>query len=184
MTATAKQVLKVHEARRELTSLGPLLSTHLGRGGWGPLTNVDALASSIDAVQRLERALGDRLNHDRLGALLAADAFRSPELAVLAANLRTMLQKWRADVASSCGGDPWTTPADELADWAVVTAAALPAITAGLRAMSDMDRCPPTVQTLVDDLLLRENIGELGHRLEAWDDDHRPSASDDPGNAP
>jgi hypothetical protein len=184
MTATARQVLKVHEARRALTSLAPLLSTHLGRGAWGHLTDVDALVASLDAVQRLERGLGDRLNHDRLSALLAADAFRSPELAVLAANLRTMLQKWRADVASSCGGDPWTTPADELADWAVVTAAALPAITAGLRAMSDMDRSPPTVQTLVDDLLLRENIGELGHRLEAWDDDHRPSASDDLRTAP
>jgi hypothetical protein len=181
MTATAKQVLRVHDARRELTSLAPLLSTHLGRGGWGPLTNVDALVSALDAVQRFERTLGERLNQDRLAALLAADAFRSPEIAALAANLRTMLQKWRATVASSCGGDPWTTPANELADWAVVTAAALPAITAGLRAMADLDRSPTTVQTLVDDLLLRENIGELSRRLEAHDDEHRSSACADPG---
>lgn len=181
--AVTHQVLEVSDARRRLTSLAPLLSTHLGRSGWGPLTDADAVVASLSAVRRFQRVLGDRLDRDRLAGLLAAGAFRSAELVVPATNLRTALRRWRVDVASLCAGDPWAIPADELAGWAVRTAAVLSAITTGASSMAEIDRAPATVSVLVDDLLLREDVAELGEWLNAQENERRSARRTEFGSA-
>lgn len=183
LRAVAHQVLEVSEARRRLTFLAPLLSTHLGRSGWGPLTDADSVAASLAAVRRFQRVLGDRLDRGRLAGLLAAGAFQSAELVVPATNLRTALRRWQIDVASLCAGDPWAIPANELANWAVRTGAVLSAITTGAGTMADIDRAPATVRVLVDDLLLRENVAELGEWLDARENERRASRRAEPGSA-
>lgn len=168
LTSTAREVLAVRESRRVLSSLTPILTRHLGRTGFGPLTDVDGLTSSLSAVRRLQRALGDRVDPARLSGLIAAAAFNSPELVAPATALRACLQTWRIEVALLCGGDPWAVPADELGRWAAQTSAVLPALSSGVSAMTELGRSPATTRELVDDLLLRENVAELGKRLDAW----------------
>jgi hypothetical protein len=134
------------------------------------VTDTDAVIASLAAVGRLQQALGDRLDPQRCTWLLAADAFRSAELAVPATNLRTAIGRWRQDVASACAGDPWAIPAHELADWAIQTAAVLPAITSGVDAITAIGGAPDTLRALVDDLLLRERVAELADLLDSQSD--------------
>jgi hypothetical protein len=161
LRAVAHRVLAVRDARGRLEELEPLLSSHLGRGTWGPVTDTDAVIASLAAVRRFQRALGDRLDPARFTGLLAAGAFRSIELTLPATNVQTALRRWRREVASACAGDPWAVPAPELATWALQVAGALSALTTGATAMAEIDRAPTTVRVLVDDLLLRENVAEL-----------------------
>jgi hypothetical protein len=181
--SAAHEVLEVRDARKVLTTMTPLLTRHLGRTAFGPLTDVDALADSLSAVRRLQRALGDQLDSPRFAGLLAADAFLSPELMEPAAGLRATLQAWRTESASLCAGDPWALPAEELASWAVHTAAVLPSITTGAHAVTELGQRPTTVRGLVDDLLLRENVADLAKRLDAWNRDHRNAPARDSGSA-
>jgi hypothetical protein len=181
--AVAQQVLAVRASRHVLTTMTPLLTRHLGRTGFGPLTDVDLLSEALTTVRRLQRALGERLDPTRFADLLAADAFRSEVLAEPATALRTTLETWRSDVASLCAGDPAAMPAEELASWAVHTAAVLPAITTGAHAVNEIDQRPTTVRALVDDLLLRENVAELSRRLEGWGTARKAGRTSDSGSA-
>jgi hypothetical protein len=181
--AAAQEVLEVREARKVLTTMTPLLTRHLGRTAFGPLTDVDSLSESLSAVRRLQRALGDSLDPARLSGLLVAEAFRSPELAAPAAGLRATLQTWRTEAASLCDGDPWVMPAEELASWAVHTAAVLPSITTGAHAVIEIGQRPTTVRVLVDDLLLRENVADLAARLAEWGADQHTTQAKDSGSA-
>lgn len=175
LRSVSARVLEVHRARRRLASLAPLLTTHLGRGAWGPFTDVDGLVASVVAVRRFQRTMGDRLDGNRMAGLVTAYAFRSPELVGPAATLRTALRTWQAEVASLCGGDPWVMPADALARWVVHTAAALPVLTRATRAMDEVGTRPATLRALVDDLLLREKVAEL-EALLVSEDGERPPA--------
>jgi hypothetical protein len=183
LRSVSASVLEVHRARRRLASLAPLLSTHLGRGAWGPLTDVDGLVASVVAVRRFQRTMGDRLDEERMTGLLTAYAFRSPELVGPAATLRTALRTWQAEVASLCGGDPWVLPADALARWVVHTAAALPVLTRAARTMNDVGARPATLRSLVDDLLLREKVAELEAQLAAKDGEGHSAPRSKQGSA-
>lgn len=160
LTSMSNLVLSARRSRQLLADLDLLLDRHLGRQHQGPLTDVDAISASLDAVLRLQRALGDRLDVDRLRGLLMADAFTSPELTTPALNLRSALRGWQADVARLCGGNPWAVPASDLAEWASRTGAALPEVTAALSMVAALGQTPGTLRDLVDDLLLREHAGE------------------------
>jgi hypothetical protein len=179
----AHEVMQVRDARKVLTTMTPLLTRHLGRTGFGPLTDVDALSDSLSAVRRLQRAMGDGLDPDRFAGLLAADAFLSQELAEPAAALRETLDAWRTEAASLCAGDAWAMPAEELASWAVHTAAVLPAITTGAHAVIEIGQRPTSVRALVDDLLLRENVADLAKRLSEWGADRGTVPASDSGSA-
>lgn len=183
LRSVSASVLEAHRARRRLASLAPLLTTHLGRGAWGPLTDVDGLVASVVAVRRFQRTMGDRVDEDRLAGLVTAYAFRSPELVGPAATLRTALRTWQAEVASLCGGDPWVMPADALARWVAHTAAGLPVLTNATRTMSEIGARPETLRSLVDDLLLREKVAELEAQLASEDTATRPVPRSKHGSA-
>jgi hypothetical protein len=155
-----RHVLAVREARDRLAELAPLLSTHLARSGWGPLADVDAVASSLAAVQRFQSLLDDRLDPARLADLLSAVAFQSPVLVLPASRLRMSLGRWHTQVTAR-GGAPWALTAAELGDWAARTGASLQAIRAGAAAMEAIGRPLTTVRALVGDLLLRQLADEL-----------------------
>lgn len=161
LTSASDLVRRARSARLLLSDLDLLLQRHLGRHHQGPMTDVDAVSASLDAVLRLQRALGERLDVERLRGLLMADAFTSPELTTPALNLRSALRDWQADVARLCGGDPWVVPASELAEWAARTGAALPEVTAALSVVATLGQAPASLRDLVDDLLLRERAGEV-----------------------
>lgn len=161
----AETIDLLHRARAErkrLDDLAPLLERHLGRHDQGAVTDVEAAQASLEALQRLQHALGDRLDVERLRGLLMADAFSRPELTTPALNLRSALRGWQAELARLCGGDPWSTPAGQLADWAARTRALLPEMAAALRSVVALGREPATMRDLVDDLLLREHVAQVG----------------------
>lgn len=154
-------LLEARAARVRLAELGPLLQRHLGRHHQGPLTDVDAAEASLEAVVRLQDAMGDHLDVDRLRGLLLADAFTSSEVTNPAMTLHTTLRAWAAEVARLCGGDPWALPAGALGEWARRTGSALPLVAAAVHAMTELGRAPSTLRDMVDDLVLREHLGEV-----------------------
>jgi hypothetical protein len=182
LTSVARTVLAVLESRRRLAELAPLLSTHFGSAGWGPLTDVDAVGVSLAAVRRFQSVLGAALVPGRFAELLAAGAFASPELVQPATNLRISLDRWRLAVTTGCGGNPFALATPELASWATCARAVLPGITSGAAAMIAVDRPPTTLRSLVDDLLLRERVAELAALLQRRGVDG-PASYAEPGSA-
>lgn len=162
LTETIELLLRARTERKRLDDLAPMLERHLGKHDQGAFTDIDAAQASLDALQRLQHALGDRLDVERLRGLLMADAFARAELTTPALNLRSALRGWQAELARLCGGDPWSTPAGQLGDWAARTRSLLPEMTAALRAVSALGREPVTMRDLVNDLLLREHVAQVG----------------------
>jgi hypothetical protein len=158
LSVDVELLLEAREARRRLVELSPLLERHLGRHYQGPLTEVDSVQASLDAIVRLQGALGRHLDVERLRGLLLADAFTSPEVANPALTLHTALRSWAAEVARLCGGDPWAIPAGALAGWARRTGEALPMLTAAMGAVTELGLVPTSLRHLVDDLVLREHL--------------------------
>ena len=165
LSADVELLLEARAVRLRLAELAPLLQRHLGRHHQGPLTDVDAIEASLEAVVRLQDALGDHLDVDRLRGLLLADAFTSAEVTNPALALHTTLRSWAAEVARLCGGDPWALPAGALAEWARRTGAALPLLTEATNVMTELGHAPATLRDLVDDLVLREHLATRPSRL-------------------
>jgi hypothetical protein len=161
LTAAATEVLAARAAREQVASLAPLLTHHLADLDHGPFSDVDAAMTALGAVQRLQGTLGDLLDEERLHGLLAADAFRTEDVAGPAANLRNAVRAWVHDVAAAGGDDAGRLDVAELARWATDTAELLPLLVEGAEAAALLDVPAPTLRSLVETLLIREHVREL-----------------------
>ena len=156
----AAQLLTVLEARRRLDEVSPLLTSHLGPAGWGPLTDVPALLASLAAIRALQQVLGADLDAERLERLLAADALGAPEVTLVIERLEASLEAWRAALPEGSSFEPSAWSPEALAAWAVEMASVAPALRAGVDALASLDAVPGSVRALVDDLLLRERVSD------------------------
>lgn len=161
LTATTKEVLEVEAARGRLASMAPLLSHHLAELDRGPLSDADGALAAISAVRRLQAALGDLLDEDRLERLLLADAFRSLDVVGPAVRLRNALRAWGADVKSVEGAEACGLSQAELAQWAAEVSHLLPALIEGHNATERLGISAPTLRAIVDILLVREHVQDL-----------------------
>lgn len=151
-------ILRARASRSQLDDLGPLLERHLGRYHRGPLTNLDPAVVSLDAVIRLQETIGDRLDVERLGGLLMADAFGTDAVMTSVLRLRDALGSWQAEVEQLCeASDPLVLSADQLRAWAAETRAALIPMIAALCDLTERDHPPVSLRDLVDALVLREH---------------------------
>lgn len=92
LTAVAQQVVDVRVDRDRVAAQSGLRTEYLDHLDRGPLTDVDAALAALGALRRLQTALGSALDEERLGRLLLADAFRSPEVQNPAANVRLAIE--------------------------------------------------------------------------------------------
>jgi hypothetical protein len=169
LTIAVAELLEVRATRDRLDAVAPLLSHHLEQLDRGPLSDVDAALSALEAVRLLQTRLGNLLDSQRLQELLLADAFRSPDVAGPAVHVRNAIRAWSADVLSMGGADARALDLDALARWATECSDLLPALTKGHEAATDLGAPVPTLQRLVEILLLREHVEELAPRT------HRPA---------
>lgn len=153
-------VLEAHAVRDRLATAAPLLANHLGDHDRGPLTNVDAARESLAAVRHLQRALGDRLNEERLARLLAAGAFDDDAVLEPAAKLVVELQAWNAKVDRLGGARGVDMDVVGLVRWASLVDEALPAVETAVTAV-DRAGGASTLRDLVYDLLVRERYEKL-----------------------
>ncbi|MDT4938390.1 MAG: hypothetical protein QOG80_2061 [Pseudonocardiales bacterium] len=166
LTAAADLILEGHAVRNRLFAMAPLLATHLGVHDRGPVTDIDVVRESLNAVRALQRVLGDRLNPERLARLLVADAFKSDAVLEPATILSNALQAWNADVARHGGSHAGAMNGAELLEWASLTERALPLVEDAVLAVSAVDPDGGPVAPLRDvvyDLLVRERYNALIH---------------------
>lgn len=155
------EVTEAQASRSQLAVLGPLLSHHLAELDRGPLSDIGAALSSLDAVRRLQRSLGDRLDADRLVRLLQADAFRSHDVVGPATTVRSALHAWASDVPAASGDRAWATDLAQLQRWSDDLAQLLPALHQGVDAAQRSELTTPTLRSLVDALVLRDHVAQL-----------------------
>jgi hypothetical protein len=153
-------VLEAVAVRERLATAAPLFANHLGDHDRGPHTEVDAARESLDAVRNLHRALGDRLNVERLARLLAAGAFTSDAVLEPAARLVVELQGWSAKVSRLGGPRAVAMDLSELVQWASLVETALAAVELAVAAV-DRPGSTATLRDLVYDLLVRERFEKL-----------------------
>jgi hypothetical protein len=160
MSVAVDLVLEALAVRDRLAAAAPLLANHLGDHDRGPHTEVDSARESLNAVRNLQRALGDRLNVERLARLLAAGAFTSDAVLAPAARLVVELQGWSTKVSRLGGSGAVAMDLSELVRWSSLVDEALPAVEAAVTAV-DRPGHTATLRDLVYDLLVRERYERL-----------------------
>lgn len=177
LSGSVTDLLEVRATRDRLEAVAPMLSHYLEQLDRGPLSDVDAAMSALEAVRLLQTRLGGLLNSERLQQLLLADAFRSPDVAGPAVQVRNAICAWAADVQAAAGGDAGALNLDDLAGWATKCSDLLPALTEGHQAVADLGAPVPTLRALVEILLLRERVEELTPRPQRSASHHAETAS-------
>jgi hypothetical protein len=163
----AQEIVDARVARARLVPTRTLVAHHLGDLDRGVLTDVDAAEAALDAVRRLERALGHLHDEARLEQLLLADAFRSQEVLMPAWSIRTTLETWASDVVVAGGRDALRLDGDSLAGWAHHVARELPPITAILHGPAGADAAELTLRQVVDVLVLSEHVARASDAADA-----------------
>ncbi len=157
----AQEVIDARVARARLLPMRTLIAHHLGRVDRGVLTDVDSAETALDAVRRLQRALGNLHDDARVEHLILADAFRSQEVLMPAWSIRTTLESWVSDVVVAGGRDALSLDGDALARWADQVARDLPAITAVLYGPAGADAANLTLRKVFDALVLCEHVASV-----------------------
>jgi hypothetical protein len=160
LSEAADLVLEAHAVRDRLSTVAPLLASHLGRYDRGPLTDVDAIRTSLAAVRDLQHALGDLLNADRVARLLTAGAFNDDAVLEPARALSAELHAWNAKVVALGGGRTVAMDATELVRWASLVEEALPAAEIAVTAVGRPGGSGATLRDLAYNLLVRERREE------------------------
>jgi len=158
---TAAGVLLARRARARVDGVAPLLAQHLGGLNRGPLSDADDALRAVRAVRRLQAALGDLADGERLRRLLLADAFRSEDVFGPAVNVRMALGAWQRDLDGVGGRDAWAFTLDELVDWTEGVTELLPALRQATDAAAEVGARVSGLRDLVHLLLLRQHVAEL-----------------------
>jgi len=154
-------VLLARRARARVDGVAPLLAQHLGGLNRGPLSDADDALRAVRAVRRLQAALGDLADGERLRRLLLADAFRSEDVFGPAVNVRMALGAWQRDLDGVGGRDAWAFTLDELVDWTEGVTELLPALRQATDAAAEVGARVSGLRDLVHLLLLRQHVAEL-----------------------
>ena len=136
-------------------------SDHLGYFGDAGIPDVDGAAEALAAVHDLQLALGDRLDPEKVRALVAADAFVCEEIIGPAGEISLIIAAWRSRTKRLDVVDAVSYNAPQLQRWAADVVESLELLSTLRDTTGPLRASTRTVAEIFDDVIVRDRVHQL-----------------------